>query len=556
MDLGRMHGQWWSRWQTAEGALSAPDGASFDGRFVRLFPRPKADRDKPDPDEADPDEAALAELAAAMTSPLETPPTPETERDDEENIGTADAPGIPAAYTYFGQFVDHDLTLDPTSNLRGAPMSDRQLIELLNFRTPRFDLDCLYGRGPADQPYLYQPDSLRLLLGTRMSGNPHDTGAVDVPRGPNGRALIGDPRNDENRIVSQLQATMLRFHNSMVHLAVQDVGSKDGVRLADVQRQVQWHYQWVVVHDFLPTIIQPSVLDAILGTDRSGAPLTFLIPSLRDRCAALDRMPVEFSVAAYRFGHSMIRPIYRINETIERRQIFSSTTDPAGDLGGMRPIPDDWAVDWQYFLDIEHRDPQAIPGDDQVVRKPQFSYKIDTALVNPLATLPAVIAANPAVLAERNLLRGRAFRLPTGQEVAEALHMQPLKPDEIWIGKATGNLDDKRPISEIADGVFADRTPLWTYVLAEAWQTSLAEAGTASASTAPIRLGPVGGHLVAETILALLYDDPNSYLNAPGGFEPDPRLRYEGRFGLAELINTAIRGPGADASRTGSTKEE
>ena len=124
---------------------------------------------------------------------------------------------IPAAYTYLGQFVDHDLTFDPTSQLRES-LTQAQLQALVDFRTPRFDLDNLYGRGPDDQPYMYEEDGIHMLLGEPMSGNPFDPGAVQPPRGPNGRALVGDPRNDENRIVAQLHAIFLRFHNRVVDL--------------------------------------------------------------------------------------------------------------------------------------------------------------------------------------------------------------------------------------------------------------------------------------------------------------------------------------------------
>src|SRR2546428_1368524 len=148
-----------------------------------------------------------------MIAEAEAKPTSEEENDDEENIGTPDNPGISAGFTYLGQFIDHDLTFDPASSLQKQDDPDA----LVDFRTPRFDLDNVYGRGPDDQPYLYQDDGVRMLLGRPLTGNADDPKTRDVPRnspaaGPK-RALIGDPRNDENVIVSQLQATFLRFHN-------------------------------------------------------------------------------------------------------------------------------------------------------------------------------------------------------------------------------------------------------------------------------------------------------------------------------------------------------
>jgi hypothetical protein len=541
----RRHGSWWQKWQ--DGNDRPGIASAFEGRFVRYFEA--SDVTYP-PD-------AVQELGLAMTADREGTPTPEGSPDAEENRGVEGRPGIPAAFTYFGQFIDHDLTLDPTSNLHGRPLTEDELTQLVNFRTPRLDLDCLYGRGPSDQPYLYERDGLHLVEGMPMTGNPHDRKSVDIQRAPNGRALIGDPRNDENRIVAQLQSMMVRFHNKMADRA-QRLAKQSGheATLADVQNQVRWHYQWAIVHDFLPTIVQADVLAEVFP-GRTDDPATtddqptFRVPYLRERHTnppagepLLALMPVEFSVAAYRFGHSMIRPIYRLNQTIERRQIFASSSDPAGDLGGMRPIPSDWALDWQYFLDVEHRGHAAggtHNGNDPLPRTPQYSYKIDTSLVNPLAHLSKIIADNPRSLPERNLLRGVAFSLPTGEQVAQAMGLTPLTPAEILIGKATKDpADPHASIDTIGSGAFTGRTPLWTYVLAEAWATSWAARGDiVDLDDVPVRLGPVGGHLVAETLAAFLVSDPNSYLYQHE-FGPDAQLRHGNGFGLAEIVNTAL----------------
>ena len=514
------HGTWWNLKQ------DVPAATLMEGRFTKLF------ADAPPAAYAD---DSLQALATAMTSPAESSPTPETETDPEEN------PGIPAAYTYLGQFIDHDLTFDPTSQLRQPHhhLSTAQIHALADFRTPRFDLDNVYGRGPADQPYLYGANGLDFALGAPLSGNPHDPHAVDVPRAPDGRALIGDPRNDENRIVAQLQSVMLRFHNRVV-------AEHASATFDEIRDQVRWHYQWVVVNDFLPTIINETTIQSIFphladGTSIAASPPQLTIDSIRDGVAL---MPIEFSVAAYRFGHSMIRPNYRINETISRRPIFSSSTDVAANLGGFRPIPSDWALDWQFFVDLEPGHPAPPPRhdpNDPIVRKPQNSYKIDTSLVNPLAHLPASVAVDPSSLGLRNLERGRAFGLPTGQDVAELLGIDPLADDAIRIGKATAAADDpKTPIHEIA-GEFAGRAPLWTYVLAEAWSTSWAAAAPgANHDEIPIRLGPVGGRLVGEVFAAMLLGDPSSYLNENPTFAPLPAFTAAGRFGLAELINAAL----------------
>jgi hypothetical protein len=167
--------------------------SQFEGRFGRMFRSLSA---------AEFDEDTLMELGEAMTAARDDPPTPETESDDEENVGTDADPGISAGYTYLGQFIDHDLTFDPVSSLQRQNDPDG----LTDYRTPRFDLDSVYGRGPDDQPYLYRADGRTMLLGERLTGNSNDPGARDLPRisfdDDPARAIIGDPRNDENVMVS------------------------------------------------------------------------------------------------------------------------------------------------------------------------------------------------------------------------------------------------------------------------------------------------------------------------------------------------------------------
>jgi hypothetical protein len=492
------HGTWWDRRKTE--SLDEVMG----GRFTRLFP---------DLIGATFAQADLKLLDTAMTVQQEEPEE-EPGHDPEEN------PGIPAAYTYLGQFVDHDLTFDPISHLRET-LSPAQLKQLVDFRTPRFDLDNLYGRGPDDQPYMYKDDGIHLLLGERLSGDPFDPEAVDLPRAPrpSRRALIGDPRNDENRIVAQLHAIFLRFHNEVADR----MGGKKNVSFREVRDQVRWHYQWVLVDDFLRKILQKEVYDSVFPNSYS--PVT-TIPRLREN--DLELMPVEFSVAAYRFGHSMIRPQYQLNATIKDPiPIFSDHPDnPTADLGGFRPIPRKWAIDWQFFIKLG-RDAE---------RDPQLSYKIDTSLVHPLGNLPVRIAKDPSSLALRNLMRGATFQLPSGQQVAEALGIPPIANEDLMIGKAiTDTLP--RPLTEVVPG-FGSHAPLWAYILSEAQVTSWEKTGPANAT--PIRLGPVGGRLVAEVFASLLRGDLTSYLHAEPAFEPWAEFTRGGKFGLAELINVAL----------------
>ena len=342
---------------------------------------------------AEEEQANLAKLAAAMVSDFDGP----------KDAPDAEESGIPALYTYFGQFIDHDLTFDPDSSFQKQKDPDAGT----DFRSPAFDLDNIYGRGPGDQPYMYDPDGMSFLLGDPITqGKP--PGAKDLQRNTAGRALIGDPRNDENAIVSQLQGLFLRFHNRMV-------AQHPGTAFNDIQVLVRHHYQYIVLNDFLTRIVSSAVLDDLKthgAFDRSKLKLStaFANPFL----------PIEFSAAAYRLGHSMIRPGYRLNDTVllpifplPPNETQGSPNFPEG-LTGFRRLISDWALDWGRFIDIDKR-PYGSDSDTPTAARKldnfnrlQFAYRIDTALVDPLKNLPASVASNPPPsLALRNLMRGR-----------------------------------------------------------------------------------------------------------------------------------------------------
>ena len=532
--------------------------AQFEGRFGRLFRTlPAAVHEEDD----------LIELGKRMTAKLEEPPTPETEVDGEEN------PGISAGYTYLGQFIDHDLTFDPASSLQRQNDPDG----LTDFRTPRFDLDCIYGRGPDDQPYLYQDDGVRMLLGAALTGSESDPNTRGLPRNspnegpaqnapnaapPPRRALIGDPRNDENVIVSNLQATMLRFHNRIANLLEQQRGCRP--RFEQVQREVRFHYQWVVLHDFLPTILgRDRVLSLLPQLEADGIRQgsdDFIRDTEAPDIAAFDPqlrfykprknayMPVEFSVAAYRFGHSMIRPVYRLNATLTgadfpanalgdgRQVIFDVRTDAklAESLVGFREFPSPWAVDWNLFFRMDNNPPT------DARHRVQPAYKIDTSLVNPLATLPQSIASDERSLAARNLLRGLRMSLPSGQAVARAMGFTPIADDKLRVGKADTPSENDNPLKPLTDisPDFAGNAPLWFYILAEAQQQFFEGGATPDTVT---RLGDVGGTIVGEIFVGLLWADSHSYLQQHPGWRPFHEFVSPdtGIFGMAELIRAA-----------------
>jgi hypothetical protein len=496
------------------GLMSTKSSPLFEGRFGRLFRSvPPAIFGATDADNV----KNLALLGAKMSA-LFDPPT--DGKDPEES-------GIPALYTYLGQFIDHDITFDPASSLQMQDDSDA----LTDFRTPAFDLDNIYGRGPDDQPYMYDSDSKSFLLGNALTGG--DSKATDLPRNSaaRARALIGDPRNDENTIVSQLQGLFHRFHNRTV---------KDNPSLSfeQIQERVRFHYQYVVLNDFLPRIVQADVLNA-LKTNGKYEQRNLKFFHWKNQ----PFMPVEFSVACYRLGHSMIRPGYRLNDDDSTLLPIFTTADAvkAGfkdDLQGFRAVVSNRAIDWGRFIDIDTRVYDGTA--DQNKKRLQFAYRIDTSVVNPLSNLPAVVAANPSSLAQRNLERGWRLGLPSGQHVAHAMGVEPMDDKDILIGKGVDQQDpaDPKIISiDQVDPVFKNNCPLWTYILAEAMkrQEKVQIPVIEKISIATPQLGPVGGRIVAEVFLGLMFGDNHSLLSLQPTWQPEHTP-----YALKDFVNYAL----------------
>jgi len=502
--------------RTVRGLEAAAERPEFEGRFGRMFHRLPATYGSTPQEEHD----NLQKLATGMVAEFDPP---KDGPDEEES-------GIPALYTYFGQFVDHDLTFDPDASFQKK--KDPDTTE--DFRTPAFDLDNVYGRGPGDQPYLYDSDGKSFLLGDPLTMG--SAGARDLQRNAAGRALIGDPRNDENAIVSQLQGLFLRFHNRVVK-------EKPNRPFELVQRIVRHHYQYVVINDFLARIVHKSVLDALKTNGAyDQAKLKYY------KYKKYPFMPIEFSVAAYRLGHSMVRPGYRLNDAI-LLPIFpveETGTQPPQlpeGLTGFRRLISNWGLDWGRFIDIDERAYGSMkPGPYDLLpnfRRLQLAYRIDTSLVDPLGSLPATVVGNhPASLAFRNLLRSAQFGLPSGQEVAKAMRVTALKDEEILIGKGVDDPEEELPNIVSFGKVFAGNCPLWTYILAEAMRNRVCVPvpATGGPAVSTPQLGPVGGRIVAEVFLGLMFADRGSYLSTNPRWAPSGGPGYA----LRDFVRSAL----------------
>jgi len=428
------------------------------GRFGRMFPTLPALYTDPD----------ILEALGAPGGPMDG--------------GTASnrTQTVPVGQVFFGQFIDHDITLDTTSSLSAVNLPENTP----NVRTPTLDLDCVYGDGPEASPFLYVQSGafqgVKLLTGA--NGTAIRQAVIlrneDLMRSGEGTAIIGDPRNDENRIISQIQLGMIRFHNKVADHLSSDFSGHE--LYEETRKLVTRHYQWAVINNFLIDMCGEPVVCDILANGRkfycseNGEPF----------------IPVEFSVAAYRFGHSMVPQEIQIIAGDPSRALFGTI------LGrGFSPVASIKAVvDFNEIFDT---------GSSAIV---QMAEKLDPKLASVLLNLP-FITSGESSLATRNLLRGQSFLLPSGEAVAEIM------------GRDQAEID---MVSNSADNDSGNRlngkTPLWFYLLTEAAQ--IGRETTSGQFDKGEGLGPVGARIVAEVIIGLMELDPRSFLSSDRSWSP------------------------------------
>jgi Animal haem peroxidase len=363
-----------------------------------------------------------------------------------------------AGWPIFGQFVAHDITAD-----RSVLRSHADTRELRNARSPQLNLECLYGDGPVGHPFLYRRDDpAKFLLG--LDGN-------DVQRNAEGIAIIGDPRNDSHMLMSQLHLGMLKAHNTFVDEA-RRTGVANDLVFDEAARQLRWHYQWIILNDFLPTLVGQALVNQVLQE----GPRWF-------RPTHGGFIPLEFADAAYRYGHSQIRHRYQLNLETNPVPLFP-------DLLGFRPVPHQRTIDWTLFFDA----PRATSA--------QRSKKIDGKLVRALIQLPVAVTGECEIedyhsLAVRDLQRGQGVGLPSGEAVARHIGITPLTAEQVGLASTSWH----------------GETPLWYYILREADTCAGGQ-----------RLGPVGGRIVTEVLVGLIDADATSFRRISGEWRPQKTL--------------------------------
>jgi hypothetical protein len=375
-----------------------------------------------------------------------------------------------AGWPFFGQFIAHDITADRSPLGHHADPE-----QVKNFRTPRANLEGLYASGPVGSPYLFQRDDpAKLLLGE---------GGHDVPRNHEGIALLGDQRNDTHLFMSQMQVAFIKTHNRIVDRLRED-GVEEAAIFDDARRATTWHYQWVILRDFLPQLVGPDLMSELLEKG----------PSLY-RPGDDPFIPFEFADAAYRYGHSQVRDAYRVNRDFGPVPVFP-------DLMGFGAVPVDHAIDWTLQFDVPGHPPA------------QRSKKIDGKLPRSLISLPRQISGEDegtpyASLANRDLQRGQAVGLPSGEAVARELGLEPLSVQQVGLSAAG----------------WEGETPLWLYILKEA---ETLEDGN--------RLGPLGGRIVGEVLLGIIDADPESFRSVDPSWSPSLPSHEPGAFGIADIL--------------------
>jgi hypothetical protein len=442
-------------------------GAARQQMFGLLFPElPPYDA---------PDDATLVRLTAVAAGTTDKPePGPLLDENDAQD----DNPdGVPAFFTYFGQFLDHDMTLDSLP----LPVDFVDPTTITNNRDQRLNLDSVYGPRRKLRRDLYEADGKHLKV--------NGLNDRDLPRNPDGSAIVGDGRNDENQVIAQIHVAFLRAHN---HLLDQ------GHPFERARDLMEWRHQWIVVHEFLPEVLDPDVYADVFRSDG-----TIQTRYYDPEKAVKAEMPIEFSVGAYRFGHSQVRGAYNIIQGGPRVQVFNGTEE---DLHGGRPIRDEkieHTIFWPNFLNVDGVPPTGANG-----LPANLSRKIDTLLSRGLFALPipGAESSGSSILALRNMQRAREYGLPSGQAVAERLGLPVLT--NAAIATHIPRLAILNEPGFFNKEVNRNEAPLWLYILAE---SQIVHNGA--------KLGPVGSRIVAEVIGGLLAADKRSYYRQ--GWKPD-----------------------------------
>lgn len=452
---------------------------------------------------------------------------------------------LPAAYTYFGQFVNHDISAprgDVMSQDAGAPPAgvvgavdppglDRSrrasvaiiLDNFFNDHPEPLTLASLYGDGPGSTDpsvrALYAADGKRFRLGkTRREVDQvfiddmkdpalveHATGAPDLLR-TGGSPLIADLRNDENLIISQLHLALLLFHNKVV-AALEPSHPNPAKCFDEARKVVTRHYHWLILNDYLPQLLSRKVQGRPLADYPSNLPKP-------------NEVPLEFTTAAFRFGHSMVGSAYDFNAnfgvgghlapegaTLEHLFAFTSHQNMGQSAPGLPELPDHWVIDWERMTRFQAGTAGAPPRPFGNAERIDLNFAPD--MLNVVGD--SEIAVHGSILF-RNLMRGFHRRMPFGQQLADQYGVDRLSEAEVRkaLPKEKALPPGKKSLRQVAEDLgMLTETPAWLYFLCE---SRLREAGE--------RVGPTASHIIADTIVGLMRHNRKSMLNTAPDWHP------------------------------------
>jgi hypothetical protein len=445
-----------------------PPKTSGSSHYSRLFGGPYAGHD----------EMHLRELSARMKD------IPQNRR-GRPRLGDL----APSAFVYLGQFLDHDLTRDETRLEHAAHAPERTR----NFHAPRLNLESVYGGGPQKSPELYdlsEPGSETFLLGETRALRRIRSTRDDFHYG-SGKPLLADARNDQHLIIAQLHVAFLQSHNRVVDSL--ERGEFAGAAFSNetifetARRLVVWHYQWIIRNEFLKWFVLPEVL---IDIEQNG-------PRLFKSATgdATSSLPIEFTQAAFRFGHSMVQKQYDINRwvgLVRLRDLLRKKSESGGALPANR------VVDWDRFTKAWGGNANFAENIDTLISEDMFDL--------PAAAMPIPFTTPPPPLPEMTLLRGSRIGLPSGQEACRAAGVAPLSDAQIGFDADGNEFLRRRGLHE--------RTPLWYYILREAEVLGVRRFRGGEC------LGPLGSRIVAEVLLGVLRADPDHYLNVDPNWTP------------------------------------
>jgi Animal haem peroxidase len=395
----------------------------------------------------------------------------------------------PSALVYLGQFLDHDLTRDETRLEHAATDPGKTP----NFHAPRLNLESVYGGGPQKSPELYdlsEAGAEKFLLGqTEAVSNPWIPSTPDDFYRRNGKPMLADARNDQHLIIAQLHIVFLQFHNRIVDLLKRGAHGVPAFPNATVfeaaQRIVVWHYQWIVRNEFLNYFVLPEVLRDI---EQNG-------PRLFKANGTAPALPVEFTQAAFRFGHSMVQRQYEINRWIGLVRLRDLVRKARSNES---PLPADRVVDWDRFTRTWGGNANFAENIDTLISEDMFNL--------PAAAMPVPFKSAPPPLPEMTLVRGSRIGLPSGQEACRAAGVPPLAEAQIGFDNEANEFLRPRGLNE--------KTPLWYYILREAEVLGIRRFRGGEC------LGPLGSRIVAEVLLGVLNADLEHYLNVNPEWKP------------------------------------